>query len=278
MWIFTQKGFVSVVEYDPKADKHKGNPFAGFAHRRGTHVLVRSRVKDDIEDLRRVVPNMKVLADTSADYKFRAVIKRKDFNKWLLLSADEIDYDSHFKEAAQKNSTGAIGRYAAYMSVWSAMMRLQTAPSYTPGYNPKPLIGKGGRYGSVNEYLADSGYKTPEPSKPWTPSAGSMAYVGKVEAPVIEDDAPQGDVELDDLRDFLRNEPLEALSATTVSAMTDAAWDAWCYLDMKAERGEIDPTKVLSAQELDAFLSQVDAWMQDPADGEGDNVGGGALL
>jgi hypothetical protein len=272
MWVFTQRGFVSVVEYDPKVDKHAGSPFKGLTNRRGSHVLVRSRVRNDLEDVRRVVPNMRIYDDNSADYKYRAVIKRKDFNKWLTLSADEIDYDSHFKEAAQKNSKGATGRYSAYMGVWGILNRLQTSPVFNPASNPKPLIGPGAQYEDVNDYLTESGFKArmeakkPKPyeAKPWTPY-GKPLEAATPAFDLSEDE--EGSLTVADLTEALRDTPLEMLSEAVISDLNDEAWDVWCYLDEAAMRGDIDPLKPIGA-ELDTWVEEGKAWSALPDEGE----------
>lgn len=272
MWVFTQRGFVSVVEYDPKQDKHKGSPFAGLTQRRGSHVLVRSRVRNDLEDLRRVVPNMKIFDDTSADYKFRAVVRRKDFNKWLLLSADEIDYDSHFKEAAAQNSRGATGRYSAYMSVWSALMRLQTAVAYKPSNSTvKPLIGPGAKYGSVDEYLTDSGFMARQAKKAedkeksykaWTPHGAGTVALRPLDVPA---EVEEGSITVEAFIETLREEPLEMLSEMLIADLCDEAWDMWCYLDDCARKGDLDPLKPLPKEEFDEWIANAKEYAALPA-------------
>lgn len=125
MWIFTKRSFLSVVAYDPKKDMEKNSPFKNIAKSNKTHVLVRARVLEDIEDLKLVVPNVKIVDDIIADYKYRAVITRKQWDRYVLKANSEIDYDSHFKEVVRANSTQPQKRYSAMMSVWSAMMNLQ---------------------------------------------------------------------------------------------------------------------------------------------------------
>jgi hypothetical protein len=51
VWVFTQGGFYSVVAYDPSRD-HGGKT-------RGENLLlVRARVRNDLEQLRRWIPNL----------------------------------------------------------------------------------------------------------------------------------------------------------------------------------------------------------------------------
>lgn len=125
MWIFTKRAFLSVVAYDPKQDREKASPFKKIAKNKLTHVLVRARVREDIEDLRIVVPNVKIVDDIAADYKYRAVITRSQWKKYVLRACDEIDYGSHFKEVVRDNASQGTARHKAMMSVWSAMIALQ---------------------------------------------------------------------------------------------------------------------------------------------------------
>lgn len=130
MWHFDSRGFVSVVAYDPKKDRNPTSKFPQIAKQAGTHLLVRARIKEDLDMIKAVVPSLHVETDKSADYAFRAVVTRKQFKKFLAESVDKITYDSHFKEAARDNSPKADGRYSAMMSVWSAMAKLQPHTPY----------------------------------------------------------------------------------------------------------------------------------------------------
>lgn len=131
MWLFTSTGFVSVVAYDPAKDKTPNSSFKKIAKSKDSHLLVRARVKEDLNQLKSVVPNLVVETDEGADYSFRAVVSRKKYKEFIAKSVDTITYDSHFKEAADAASTGASGRHAAMMSVWSAMAKLQPTAPYS---------------------------------------------------------------------------------------------------------------------------------------------------
>lgn len=134
MWHFDKRGFVSVVAYDPKKDRNKSSKFPQIAKKAGTHLLVRARIKEDLDMLKSVVPNLHIETDAAADYAYRCVIPRSKFKKFLANSVDEIDYDSHFKEVARDNSKGSSGRYGAMMSVWNAMANLQPISPWSGGY------------------------------------------------------------------------------------------------------------------------------------------------
>lgn len=131
IWLFDSRGFISAVAYDPSKDSNKSSKFSSIAKQAGTHVLIRARIEEDLDMLKTVVPNLHVETDPSADYSFRAVVTRKQYKKFLVQAVDHIIYDSHFKEAAQKYSPKAEGRYTAMMSVWSAMAKLQPIRPYS---------------------------------------------------------------------------------------------------------------------------------------------------
>ena len=137
MWIHTKHGFMSVISYDPKKDKSrqaalkKGETV--FPHVDGptTHVLVRARVEADLFDIKKVVKSLVIADESPADYRYRAVITREQFKKYMELQIDEIDYGSHFKEVAQDTINKEQGkgagdkRHSALMSIWSILAGLQ---------------------------------------------------------------------------------------------------------------------------------------------------------
>jgi hypothetical protein len=153
MWLFEQHGFVSVVAYDPSKDRNSKSQFRKIARQKGTHLLVRSRIKADLDMLKTVVPSLVVETDAGADYAYRAVVTRKQFKQFLAKSVDNLQYDSHFKEAARDNSPKVKDRYSTYMSVWSAMSRLQDVAPWSGGYG-----GYGGLWG--DDYGYGSGTKS----------------------------------------------------------------------------------------------------------------------
>lgn len=133
-WIFEKKGFVSVVAYDPKKDDNKNSPFKKFAKSKNTHLLVRARIKDDLNSLKEVVPSLVIDKDPSADYAYRAVVSRTQFKKYLNKVTNEITYDSHFKEACRDTAPPVKDRYSALMSTWGIWSKLQDVPPYSGGY------------------------------------------------------------------------------------------------------------------------------------------------
>lgn len=127
MWLVTTRGFYSAVE-------HRDDP---------TKVMVRARARKDLESLaelwsekvqevtkstRQELPDwhgqVKII-DTPppADYPCRAIL---DKNVWDLLVMEllkEITYPN-FKDGVKE--TGATNRARTYMSVWSALRKIET--------------------------------------------------------------------------------------------------------------------------------------------------------
>jgi hypothetical protein len=117
VWVFTQNGFYSVVAYDPSRD-HGGNS-------RGEGLLlVRARVREDLEQLRQWIPNLEIREHPRADYRFRAVLGREDWKRILGAEVDSLDYTNFKNRVADKQGHK---RHEAYMRVWAAMRQLQPA-------------------------------------------------------------------------------------------------------------------------------------------------------
>lgn len=130
MWIFTDKGYVSLV-----VDKHDSDM-----------LQVRARVKEDIT---RNFPGADVYAHDGADYRYRARVKRAEVALVMAQQVMDMDYTGHFKDVALRRtgegvvgvgSPGTTSRHTAYYAVWSAMGKLQDyAPysKYPRGQEPK---------------------------------------------------------------------------------------------------------------------------------------------
>lgn len=104
MWIFMNDAFLSIVA-DPKEPDR---------------LIVRARAKGDIQ---RVFNRARVTETPHRDYAFRAFIPRK-------VVAAAISHRLHDITATNfKDSVKEQDRHDAYLSVWSAMMRFQTARS-----------------------------------------------------------------------------------------------------------------------------------------------------
>lgn len=75
MWIFTQKGFLSIVRHIDKANV----------------LIVRSRFRGHIE---KIFPNAVIEEDSTKDYRFRAEVPAKEVSRVVARMVSEIDYDN----------------------------------------------------------------------------------------------------------------------------------------------------------------------------------------
>lgn len=159
MWNLTKDGFVSVVAYDPKKDRDPKSPFPQIAKQAGTHLLVRARRMEHLEPLKRVVPNLTIVDDRGADYRFRCVVKRQQYKDFLCRQVDEIDYWSHFKEAMRASQPSHLREpmYSAAMKVWGIFAGLQASSPYT-GHDRTPSKSTPA-HTSVADYQASKGIK-----------------------------------------------------------------------------------------------------------------------
>lgn len=114
MWLMTPRGFFSTVQ-------HREHP---------SLVLVRARSRDDLEnlcDLGENHPGMigvdrnAILETKIADYPFRLIISARAWQMLVSLMAEEITY-GNFKSAVHAVNDQ---RASTYMSVWSALHRIQ---------------------------------------------------------------------------------------------------------------------------------------------------------
>lgn len=195
MWLFEKRGFISVVAYDPKKDRNKSSKFPQIAKKAGTHLLVRARIKEDLEMLKSVLPTLHIETDPSADYSFRCVIPRSKFKKFLAEAVDGITYDSHFKEVAREHSKGSSGRYSAMMKVWGNMADLQP-------YSPYGGYFRGPEGKSSASTKSNDGWWTTGKSGMATPKA-SPAKVEEFPPPTLDDwfdDYARGFAKDDDYR------------------------------------------------------------------------------
>jgi hypothetical protein len=108
MWLFTTKGFVSIVE-----DKDDSNK-----------LHVRSRVEDDIKSFISVMKDLHFkdydyMKTDFGDYLFRFSASREEVTNAVAEFAKKIDY-RNFKNAVEDKD-----RHSHYMGVWSEMYRLQ---------------------------------------------------------------------------------------------------------------------------------------------------------
>lgn len=109
MWLFTTRGFYSAVR-TPEGE-----------------VMVRGRVRADLEALVALMRRLEldppqILATPHADYHYRVLMTPEAWARTAAALAAEVDYPN-FKSRVH----GDPERDRAYMSVWSAMHRLQSA-------------------------------------------------------------------------------------------------------------------------------------------------------
>lgn len=103
MWVFTVRGFFSIIKYDDNKS-----------------FVVRSRVKGDIEA---VWPNARVHHLPERDYAFRALVPRWEVADAIDLAIQNIDY-TNFKQAAFAVDHR---RSEYYGMVWAILADMQDA-------------------------------------------------------------------------------------------------------------------------------------------------------
>ena len=106
MWIFTRDGYFSGVQKDCGADE----------------VLVRSRQRCDLVRLgEKLGLKLRIRETPLSDYRYRAVLKKADWGRYLSDSALNLDYDN-FKNTVPKQDHR---RHNAYMRCWEALLAWQ---------------------------------------------------------------------------------------------------------------------------------------------------------
>src|SRR3954453_21583727 len=109
MWLFTPRGFYSVVA-------HRDDPDV---------VLVRARERADLESLAELSPRLAIAHTPERDYAWRVLMPRAEWERALGLLATEIDYPN-FKDEVQRKQ--GYGRASLYAQVWSTLRSLQSSP------------------------------------------------------------------------------------------------------------------------------------------------------
>lgn len=104
MWIYMKDGFFSVIEH-PDSKKH---------------VLVRARVKGDIEKVFGNCTTGSVQFTPDSDYRFRAAVSKAKFGSVLLSQSQLINY-KNFKNAINDKER----REYWYEQVWDTMVMMQ---------------------------------------------------------------------------------------------------------------------------------------------------------
>ena len=106
MWLMTTRGFYSVIE-------HRRDP---------ERLIVRARVKEDIEALGELIPEIEPRSDGGADYRWRAVVSRAEWVVALARMGSEIDYPNFKAAVAQRQGAE---RARCYTEVWQVLRRIQ---------------------------------------------------------------------------------------------------------------------------------------------------------
>lgn len=102
MWLFSQRGFFSIVQ-------HKENP---------DFLVVKARVKGDIE---KYWPDAVIERNEDFDYLYRANIARHAVEPVILKMVEDIDY------ASFKSSLEDKRRYSWYVNLWETLCMMQEA-------------------------------------------------------------------------------------------------------------------------------------------------------
>jgi len=85
-------------------------------------VVLRARVRDDLEPLSQSVPPAETLATPRPPYPLRTVCRRAEWARYLAASVDEIDYLNFKDRVAQRLGKR---RHDVLLSVWATLRRLE---------------------------------------------------------------------------------------------------------------------------------------------------------
>src|SRR5687768_4201215 len=99
MWLLTPQGFYSIVAYRRDADR----------------LLVRARVREDLQALREQIPDLRIFSDRSADYRWRAVVTRAECVAALAQLAEDLNCDNFESTVAERQGHK---RSRVYGHVW----------------------------------------------------------------------------------------------------------------------------------------------------------------
>lgn len=102
MWVFTSKGFISVVQSDQDPDTF----------------VVRARNRKHLEEL---FPKEQIVVLLGRDYGFRCFVDKMDFLEFMIKAVDNIDY-TNFKDSIVDDNY-----HDACLRVWSVMYGYQNA-------------------------------------------------------------------------------------------------------------------------------------------------------
>ena len=117
MWLFTETGFVSVVQ-----DKEDSNK-----------MVVRARDKESLQPMMDAY-GVKIVNLKNRDYPHRVFLTRKQFVDWLVESGETLDYDN-YKNRVSK--TRGYDFASPLHDVWATMLRLEDLG--TPKFSKRGL-------------------------------------------------------------------------------------------------------------------------------------------
>jgi hypothetical protein len=107
MWLITSIGFFSVVAHADQPDT----------------LLVRGRVRDDLEALRRgYLPDLEIVEGSGTDYQYRAMVSREEWEHAVRGLVADIDY-SNFKTAVAERQ--GPHRARIYARIWMVLHELR---------------------------------------------------------------------------------------------------------------------------------------------------------
>jgi hypothetical protein len=108
MWLLTTIGFYSITQNA----------------RVPGEMMIRARMEEDIENLRKVIPSLsETMFTTHSDYAYRAFCSQEELSKGLATLGEMIDYTGDFKGNVSKRQGKERG--SIYLSVWNALHKLR---------------------------------------------------------------------------------------------------------------------------------------------------------
>ena len=115
MWVFTTKGFFSIVEH--KKDTNR--------------VVIRARIRKDIEKVKTLFEKLglkasDILESLDSDYRYRIFANRIDWASVMIQLITDMGY-KNFKNAVYDADFLEIRdkRHEAYLDIWAIMHELQ---------------------------------------------------------------------------------------------------------------------------------------------------------
>jgi flavin-dependent dehydrogenase len=116
MWVLTNVGYVCAVVHkdDVKGKRVK----QAKATRARDRIMVRARARHHLEAL---FPDADIIEWADADFRFRVIVSRASFKKWLARQAEAMNYESF------KHSTADAELYRQYVRWWQIGLDYQRA-------------------------------------------------------------------------------------------------------------------------------------------------------